>query len=62
MKRVLKFILISKKGHKPPKMLEHKSSDIYIHACTQESYQFHLQCGLWFTHAGGVMIDLLMLE
>lgn len=29
MKRVLKFILISKRGHKTPKILEHKGSGIY---------------------------------
>lgn len=29
MKRVLKFILINKRGHKTPKIFEHKGSGIY---------------------------------
>lgn len=55
MKRVFKFILISKRGRKPPKMLEHKSSDIYIHARTQVKNHTNSICSVDFgSHMQGV--------
>lgn len=55
MKRFLKFILISKRGHKTSKMLEHKNSDIYIHACTQVKNHTNSICSVDFgSHMQGV--------
>lgn len=55
MKSVLKFILISKQGHKNPKRLEHKGSEIYIHACTQVKNHPNSICSVDFgSHMQGV--------
>lgn len=54
---------MSKRGHKTPKMLEHKGSDIYIQTYAQLRI-IPIPSAVWtLVHTcRGVMIDLLMLK